>query len=155
MFLKISVQLLFTNCQIPLSFWRFYLGRGGGGEITSPTHPLPSWFSLNNSKTVRAVTLEFGSIQQYFIEDIRAKFGIHNLSQSPDTGQNSDGGISDFRISAQSLIKENCYNSKTSDDIDIKLGPVTKLNKRNKRTSKIWWWCHVWKLWNHCRFSEF
>ena len=59
-----------------------------------------------------------------------------NSHQSPDVGQNSDGGISDFRISGQSLIKENCHNSRTSDDIDMKLGPVTKLDKRNKTTSK-------------------
>ena len=32
---------------------------GGGGNFT----PLPSWFSLNNSKKVKAVTLEFCSIQ--------------------------------------------------------------------------------------------
>ena len=56
---------------------------------------------------------------------------------SPDIGQNSDGGISDFRISGQSLIKENCRNSRTSDDIDMKLGPVTKLDKIIKPTSKI------------------
>ena len=55
---------------------------------------------------------------------------------SPDIGQNSDGGISDFQISGQSLIKENCHNSRTSGDIDMKLGPVTKLDKRNKTTSK-------------------
>ena len=45
-------------------------------------------------------------------------------------------GISDFLISGQSLIKENCYNSRTSDDIDIKLGPVTKIDKKNKAISK-------------------
>ena len=83
------------------------------------------------------VTLEFCSIQKYFIGDIRAKFGIHNLPQSPDIGQNSDESISDFRISGQSLIKENSYNSRTSDDIDKKLGLVTKLGKRNISTSKI------------------
>ena len=44
------------------------------------------------------------SIQQHFIKDIRAKFGIPNLPQSPDIRQNSDKGISDFRISGQSLI---------------------------------------------------
>ena len=55
---------------------------------------------------------------------------------SPDIGQNSDGGISDFRIPGQSLIKENCHNSRTSGDIDMKLGPVTKPDKRNKTTSK-------------------
>ena len=69
-----------------------------------------------------------------------AKFGCikpcPNLPQSPDIGQNSDGGISDFRMSVQSLTKENCPNFGTSDDIDMKLGPVTKLDKRNKTTSK-------------------
>ena len=44
--------------------------------------------------------------------------------------------ISYFRISAQSLLKENCHNSRTSDDIDMKLGPLTKIDKRNKATSK-------------------
>ena len=52
--------------------------------------------------------------------------------------QNSDGGIFDFQISGQSLIKEDgdCYNSRTSDDTDMKLTPVTKLNKTNNTTSK-------------------
>ena len=47
--------------------------------------------------------------------------------------QNSDGGISDFWIS---LIKENCHSSRPKDDIDIKLRPVTKLDKKNKTKSK-------------------
>ena len=34
------------------------------------------------------------------------------------------------------LIKVNCYNSGTSDDIDMKLGPVTKIDKKNKIMSK-------------------
>ena len=46
------------------------------------------------------------------------------------------GGISNFRISGQSLIKVNCHNSRTSDDIEMKLRPVTKLYRRNKTTSK-------------------
>ena len=66
-----------------------------------------------------------------------AKCGIPNSPQSPDIGQNSDGCLSDFRISCQSLIKENCHNSRTSDDdMDMKLGPVTKLDKRNKTIPK-------------------
>ena len=36
-------------------------------------------------------------------------------------GKSSDGGISDFLISGQSFLKENCHNSRTSDDIDMKL----------------------------------
>ena len=41
-----------------------------------------------------------------------------------------------FLISGQSLIKENCHNTRTNDYPDMKLGPVTKLNMRNKTTSK-------------------
>ena len=41
-----------------------------------------------------------------------------------------------FSISGQSLIKEKCHNSRTSDDIDMKLGPRTKVAKRNKTASK-------------------
>ena len=68
---------------------------------------------------------------------IRAKYGIPNWPQSPDIGQNSDGRISDFPISGQPFINENCcYNSRNSDDIDMKLGQVTKFDKRNTATSK-------------------
>ena len=59
------------------------------------------------------------------------------MPQSPDVRKNSDRGISDFRISGQSLTKENCHNSRTSDDIYMKLEPVTKLNKRNKTSKKL------------------
>ena len=87
--------------------------------------PLPVGFPLitqAKSKTqVKAVILAFCT-----------KFGISNSPQSPDIEQNSDGGIFDSRISGQPLVKENCYNSRTSDDIDMKLGPVTKLDKKNK-----------------------
>ena len=33
-------------------------------------------------------------------------------------------------------MKENSHNSRTSNDIDMKLGTVTKLDKRNTATSK-------------------
>ena len=33
-------------------------------------------------------------------------------------------------------MKVNCHNSRASDDIEMKHGPVTKLDKRNKTTSK-------------------
>ena len=85
---------------------------------------------------VKDVTLAFCSIQWDFIRDIRAKFGIPNSAQSADIGQNPDGGISDFRIFSQSFINENCHNSRSSHDTDMKLGLVTKLDKRNTATSK-------------------
>ena len=59
-----------------------------------------------------------------------------NILLTRNLGQNSDRGISDFWISGQSLIKRNCHNFKTSYDIDMKLVPVTKTDKRNKTTSK-------------------
>ena len=37
-----------------------------------------------------------------------------------------------FRISSQSVIEENCNNSRTSNDIDMKLVPETKLGMINK-----------------------
>ena len=70
------------------------------------------------------------------MRNIRVKFGIPNFPQSPCTGQNSDEGISNFWTSAQSFINENCYNSRTSHDIDIKRRPVTKLDKKNSSTSE-------------------
>ena len=96
----------------------------------------PCWISLNNSEAVGAVTLALCSIQWHFIRHILAKISISYSPQSPDIRQNSDGGIFDFRISGQSLIKENCHNSRTSNDTDMKLGPITKLDKRNRTTTK-------------------
>ena len=89
------------------------LGRreGKGGNFIPP-----SWISLNNSKTVKAVTLEFCSIQLHSVRDIHVKFSIHNLPQSADIGQNSDGCISDFKGNKTTskkcdidVMSGNCY----------------------------------------------
>ena len=70
------------------------LGRGGGGVILSP-----AGFPLITQKwRQKAVTLAFCSIQEHFIRDIHAKFGIPNSPPSPDIRQISDGGISYFQI---------------------------------------------------------
>ena len=58
------------------------------------------------------------------------------MPQSPDIGQNSDGGISDFKISGQPFKEENYHNSRTSNGIDVKLGPINKLEKKNTAISK-------------------
>ena len=42
--------------------------------------------------------------------------------------------ISGFLV--KSLINKNGHNSRTSNDIVMKLGPATKLDKRNRATSK-------------------
>ena len=53
------------------------------------------------------------------------------MHQSPNIGQNSDGGILDFWIPGQSFINENGHNSGTSHDVEMKLGPVTKIDKKD------------------------
>ena len=58
------------------------------------------------------------------------------MPHSSDIRHNSDGDIFEIRISVQSLIKENCHNSRINDDINMKLGPFTELGKRNKAMSK-------------------
>ena len=94
----------------------------------------PSWFSLNSSETVKSVTQAFCSIQEHFIRNTFTKVGIPNLPQSRNK-QNSDRGTSDFQIYGHSIVNENCHNFRTSNDTDVKLGPVSKLDKRNTSTS--------------------
>ena len=65
-----------------------------------------------------------------------AKCGAFYSPQSADIGQNSDRVIFDFQISGQTLIKENCHNYRTNNDINTKIGSATKIKKRNKTTSK-------------------
>ena len=57
---------------------------------------------------------------------------VYFLFLSPDIGQNSDVGISDFEISDRSLIKEKKRIFRIRDDIDMKLGAITKLGDRKK-----------------------
>ena len=104
--------------------------RGKRGNFTL----IRSWFFLNNLETVKTVALAFCSIWQSVIRNIHAKFGIGNPPQSPSIGK--DGEISNFPIYGQSLTKVNCHNSRTSDDIDMKFGLVTKLDQSNKTLFK-------------------
>ena len=65
-----------------------------------------------------------------------ANFCIRNLPQSSDIGQNSDRSISNFWISDQFFTKVNSHNPRASHEIDMKFGKVTKLDKKNRATSK-------------------
>ena len=44
--------------------------------------------------------------------------------------------ISLFGFLVKSLINKNCHNSRTSNDADMKLGPLTKIDKKNTVTSR-------------------
>ena len=59
-----------------------------------------------------------------------------NSPQSSDIGQNLDRVFPVSGLLVKSLINKNYHNSRTSNDADMKLEPVTKLDKRNKTTSK-------------------
>ena len=77
---------------------RLYQLNKGHPQHSPVTMSLNPNLALNNSETVKAVTLAFCSIHYNFIRDIPAKFGIPNFTQSPDIGQNSDRGISGFLV---------------------------------------------------------
>ena len=94
------------------------------------------WFSLNNSETVKLlVALPFCRTQYPFIRDIRAKFGILNLAHSAGIEQNSDGSISNFGISSESLANGNRHNSRTSNAFGMKL--YIKLTNKYSNVKKI------------------
>ena len=50
------------------------------------------------------------------------RIGLLYFTQVSRYWENSDRSISDFWISGQSFVKENCHNSRISNDIDMKLG---------------------------------
>ena len=91
------------------------------------------WFYLNNSETVKAI----GVFQHLvtFHQRHSCQIRYPQLAQVPRYWAKLRRRNSDFWIFGQSLIKENYHNSRTSDDIDMKHGPLTKIGK-NKRTSK-------------------
>ena len=84
----------------------------------------------------KGCTLASYRIQYPFSRDTNEKFYIPNSRQSPNFGQNSDGNISNFEISAQSLIKAKCHNYRTRSDLDMKIWPVTKPDRKNTGTSR-------------------
>ena len=89
------------------------------------------WFSLNNSETAKAATLAFCS--NILFETFLSNLVFLSCPSLKILGKTQTWL---FQISSQSLIKENCHDSRTSADIDMKLEPVSKLDKRNKTTSK-------------------
>ena len=125
---SINLNIL-SNCnQTPISFalrekvdFNGNLGEEGWSILPA------CCFSLINSEMVKAVTLPFCSIQPLFI-----------LTLAPDSRYCANLRREYFRFPYYWSFpyKENCHNSRTSDNIDMKLGPVTKLGKRNKTTVK-------------------
>ena len=110
-----SEKYLFISVVLTL----IWVGRGN----FNPLSPFFYWSSHNNSETFSNISLE--------------RF-VPNSPQSPyiRQSQTREWGISDFRIFGQYLIKEDCHNSRTSNDICVKLQSLTECDKRNTTTSK-------------------
>ena len=75
-----------------------------------------------------------------------AKAENFNTFRKTNMGQNSDRGISNFQISDKSLINKNCHNLRTSNNIGIKLGSLTELDKENKTASKKLMVTSCWQI---------
>ena len=75
--------------------------------------------------------MKFGFLYFFCLAKIISSLGLVLLQMI----FNPNLGVPD-RSSGQSLIKRNCHNSRTSDDIGMKFGTVTKPEKKNKTTSK-------------------
>ena len=70
------------------------------------------------------------------IGNIHDTFGIPNLPQSPDIGPTQTGVFPISAFLVKLFTNKSCHKSRTSDDIDVKLRPVTKLDKGNTTTLK-------------------
>ena len=110
--------------------WLLTLIWGRGGNL-----PPPFGFPLITQKRCKLQPWHFAAFSKILLETFVPNLVFLTLP-SLQILRKTHGAISDFRISGQSLIKRNCLNSWTSDDIDMKLGPVTKLDKKNKTASK-------------------
>ena len=55
---------------------------------------------------------------------------------SLQTGENSERAFSVFCIFGEPLIKEKSHNSRNGNDTDMKLGLVSKIDKKKKKKKK-------------------
>ena len=115
---------------------------------------IPLLFSLNISETVKTVTCHFAAFSNFSLETLVPNLVSLTRPSLQVSDKNQDKGISNFCIFGESLTNKNCHNFRTSNDINMKLRPVTKLDKGNTAKSKKLPWCPVEKLWGHCYFSN-
>ena len=112
------------------SFFSFSLNLNGGGGIVTP-----SWFCFNNSETVKAINLLFSGIN-FSLETLKWNLVSQPYSSLQILDETQTGLFSISRFLVKSLMNKNCYNSKTSNHIAMKLSPITKLDKRKATTPK-------------------
>ena len=89
----------------------------------------PCWFFLNNSETVQGVTLANAAFSNILLETFMPNLVFLICPSVQILGKTQTGVFPIFEF-------QNCHNTRTSDDSDMKLGPVTKLGKRTKQRQK-------------------
>ena len=92
---------------------------------------------------VKAVNLIFCSIREHFIRDIHAKFGISNLPPVSRYWAKLKKGYFQFTNFWAIPYKRNPLYS---DNIDMKLGPVTKLDREAKQQQKNMTMTSYWQI---------
>ena len=113
--------------------FQFNPNLNGGGIILSPP---PVGVFLVTPKRHKLLPWHLAAFSSILLVMYRPSLVFLTCPSLQILGKTYNVAISDFRISGQSLIKGNCHNSRTSDDIDMKFEPATKFDKRNKTTSK-------------------
>ena len=71
---------------------------------------------------------------------------VSPVTPVPETDQNSERVVSISGFPVKSFINKNCPNSKTSNNIDMKLGPVTKLVKKIQQRQKSLTMTSCWQM---------
>ena len=140
--ISMSCLVIKILCLLPNStyFWsRLSLFQIWSEWSEGGTYSLPVDFLLITQKRQKLQPWHFAAFSNVLFETFMPKL-VSLTRPSPDIELNSYGGIFNFRISGQCLIKKNGHNSRTSNDIDMELGPVTKLDKGSTTTfkKKLW-----------------
>ena len=94
-------------------FFGFFVPGGGCSKIT------PYRYVNHSLGTVKDITLTFCSIHYFSVETFVSNLNslTRNIGQKLDIFQLRD------------ILNKSCHNSRTSNDIDMKLEPVTKLTR--------------------------
>ena len=82
------------------------------------------------------LTLEIWKCSNFSLQTFRPNLVSLTWPSLPILGKTQSGlfPISGFLV--KPLLNENCHNSRTSTNIDMKVGQITKLDKRNTATPK-------------------
>ena len=128
----------------------FYSNLGGGWGVILP----PCWFSLNNSETVKAVTLAFCSISNISVETFVSNFVSLTCPSLEILGKTQIGVFPISRFLVNPLWKKTVITPEPVMILTWNLDQKLNLMRETKQRQKIWWWHHVGKLWRQCHFSN-